>query len=188
MRTAVFGAAMAAVLMLAGCGGKQAAPPQAPASADGQKPLNWAYAPKALELTFVSDPFLNEHEGAAHSLSVCVYQLQDPSSFKALAATPPGASRLLDCGDFDPASVVSVQRVTVRPGRNEVVTLDRGGKARFVAIACGFYDLNPGTATQVYEIPVSSDTSGWLWWKETTYHPAKLSRKILLGRTGLQGD
>jgi len=190
MRKALFVTALMALACLAGCGGggKTAPPSQYTNPSYSPQTMNWAYAPKALELTFVSDPFLNQYEGAAHTLSVCVYQLQSPGAFQQLAATAPGISKLLECGAFDKESVVSSQRVIVQPGRNETITLDRGDKTKYVAVACGFYDLNLGTATQVFEIPVSSDTSGWLWWKETTYQPAKLSRKILLGKTGMQGE
>ena len=178
---------LAILVALAGCGGggKSAPPSQYTNPSYSPQTMNWAFSPKALEFTFVSDPFLNEYEGAAHTLSVCVYQLQAPTAFQQLAATAPGISKLLECQSFD-ASVVSFQRVIVQPGRNETVTLDRGEKAKFVAITCGYYDLNLGAATQVYEIPVSSDTAGWLWWKETTYQPGKLSKKILLGKTGIQ--
>jgi len=138
-----------------------------------------------MELTFLSDPFLNEYDGASHNLSVCVYQLQDPAAFQQLAASAPGVAKLLECAGFD-AGVVSVQRVTIQPGRNVVLSLDRNEKARFLAVACGYYDLNLGAATRVYEIPVNSSTSGWLWWKGTTYEPGKLAKKILLGKTGLQ--
>lgn len=169
-----------------GCGGGKSAPPsQYTNPSYSPQTMNWAFAPKALELTFISDPFLNEYEGAAHTLVVCVYQLQAPTAFQQLAATAPGISKLLECQNFD-ASVVSAQRVIVQPGRNEVLTVDRNEKAKFVALACGYYDLNLGSATRVYEIPVSSNTSGSLWWKETTYEPGKLLKKILLGKTGIQ--
>ncbi|MFP5222364.1 MAG: type VI secretion system lipoprotein TssJ [Acidobacteriota bacterium] len=186
MRKVLILAALAALALASGCGGGKTAPPsQYTNPSSSPQTMNWAFAPKALEFTFISDPFLNEYEGAAHTLSVCVYQLQAPTAFQQLAATAPGISKLLECTSFD-QSVVSAQRVIVQPGRNEVLTVDRNEKAKFVAIACGYYDLNLGAATRVYEIPVSSDTSGWLWWKETTYQPGKLSKKILLGKTGVQ--
>jgi len=186
MRKVLILAALAALALASGCGGGKSAPPsQYTNPSSNPQTMNWAFAPKALEFTFISDPFLNEYEGAAHTLSVCVYQLQTPTAFQQLAATAPGISKLLECTAFD-QSVVSAQRVIVQPGRNEVLTVDRNEKAKFVAIACGYYDLNLGAATRVYEIPVSSDTSGWLWWKETTYQPGKLSKKILLGKTGVQ--
>jgi type VI secretion system VasD/TssJ family lipoprotein len=178
-------AALSLSALAPGCGGvKPAAPERSAEAAASPQDMNWAFAPKALELTFVSDPFLNEYEGAAHTLSICVYQLSDPAAFRQMAATAPGVSKLLECAPFDP-SVVSVQRVSVRPGLGEVLTLDRDAKSKYLAVACNYHDLNPGTATRIFEIPVSSDTSGWLWWKETTYQPGKLSRKIFLGKTGM---
>lgn len=179
-------AAWMAVLVLSGCGGGKSAPPsQYTNPAYSPQTMNWSFAPKALEFVFQADPMLNAYEGASHTLSVCVYQLQNPAAFQQLAATAPGVSKLLECQNFD-ASVVATQRVIVQPGRNETVAFDRNEKAKFVAVACGYYVLNLGEATRVYEIPVSSNTSGWLWWKETTYEPGKLSKKIQLGKTGVQ--
>ena len=176
------------VACAAACGGGKAAP----VSQDVSKPVgpqaaHWDYAPKAMELTLLSDPFLNAYEGAPHSLSVCVYQLQDPEAFQALAASGPGIARLLECAAFDP-SVAAVQRVVVQPGRNETLTLDRHEKARFLGVACGYFDRNQGAALRIYEIPVAANTSGWLWWKETNYEPGKLVKKILLGKTGIQAS
>jgi type VI secretion system VasD/TssJ family lipoprotein len=187
MRTFAVLAALLTILAASGCGGgaKPAPPSQYTNPATSPQTMNWAFAPKALELSFQSDPFLNAFEGAAHTLSVCVYQLQNPAAFQQLAATAPGISKLLECQSFD-ASVVSAQRVIVQPGRNETLAMDRNEKSKFLAVACGYYVLNLGEATRVYEIPVSSNTAGWLWWKETTYAPAKLSKKILLGKTGIQ--
>jgi len=147
----------------------------------------WNFAPRALELTLVSDPFLNEYGGTAHPLVVCVYQLAGPDSFKREAATVQGMARLLECSRFDD-DVVSVKAVTVRPGQDETLTLDRNPKARFVAVAAGYDDAHSGAATRVFPIPVAQETSGWLWWKETKYRPAKLSRNILLGKTGIAGE
>lgn len=182
----IFLLALFVALALSGCGGgKTAAPVAQPAAPAGPQVMDWTYAPKALELTFISDPFLNEYGGAPHALSVCVYQLKSPDAFREMAATAPGMAKLLECASFGP-DVVGVQRVKVRPGRNEVLTVDRGEKAKFVAVACGYYDPNQGSAVRVYEIPVSSNTSGWLWWKKTSFEPGKLAKKILLGKTGIQ--
>jgi type VI secretion system VasD/TssJ family lipoprotein len=184
IRRCVF--AVLLVFAAAACGGGKSAPPsQYTNPSSSPQTMNWAFAPKAMELTFLSDPFLNEYEGAPHTLSVCVYQLQAPTAFQQLAATAPGIAKLLECASFD-ASVVSSQRVIVQPGRNEVIAFDRNEKTKFLAVACGYYDLNLGAATRVYEVPVNSNTSGWLWWKDTTYEPGKLSKKILLGKTGIQ--
>lgn len=176
------------VACAATCGGGKAPSPSPDAAPPGgSQSARWTYAPKAMELTFLSDPFLNEYDGAPHALSVCVYQLQEPATFRRLAANAPGMARLLECAAFDPG-VVAVQRVMVQPGRNEVLTLDRNEKARYLAVACGYSDFSPGGATRIYEIPVNANTSGWLWWKDTSYEPGKLAKKILLGKTSLQAS
>ncbi len=188
MRKLFFFVAFLPLAVMLGCGAsKTATAPQGGDASHSPQTMNWAFAPKALELTFISDPFLNEYEGAAHPLTVCVYQIQSHEAFQQLAVTAPGVSRLLDCAAFG-SDAVSAQRVVVQPGRNEVLTIDRKQSAKYVAIVCGYYGSSPSSATRIYEIPVSSNTSGWLWWKQTTYEPGKLSRKILLGKTGMQGD
>lgn len=171
----------------AGCGGSgggSAPAPQKTGPSFSPEAGNWSYAPKALELTFTADPFLNEYGGAAHALDVCVYQLANPAAFQGLAASPTGVSSLLECREFDPG-VVGVQRVKVQPGSSETLRLDRAENARYVAVACGYYDQNQGRTTRLYEIPLNANTSGWFWWKETNYEPGKLARKILLGKTGI---
>jgi len=175
------------VACCAGCGagkGASAPPPREAGPSFSPQPGNWAYAPKALELTFTSDPFLNEYDGAAHALNICVYQLANPAAFQELAASAQGLGKLLECANFDP-SVVGAQRVTVQPGRNEVLRLDRNENARYVAVACGYYDRDQGRTTRLYEIPLNASSSGWLWWKETSYEPGNLAKKILLGKNGI---
>lgn len=167
-----------------GSGGASAPAPQKTEPSYSPEAGNWSYAPKALELTFTADPFLNEYGGAAHALDMCVYQLANPAAFKDLAASATGVSALLECREFDP-SVVGAQRVKVQPGSSETLRLDRAENARFVAVACGYYDQNQGRTTRIYEIPLNANTSGWLWWKETNYEAGKLTRKILLGKTGI---
>ncbi|WP_243311400.1 type VI secretion system lipoprotein TssJ [Fundidesulfovibrio agrisoli] len=169
----------------AGCGtGGPTAAPQKAEPSYSPEAGNWSYAPKALELTLTADPFLNEYGGAAHPLDVCVYQLASPAAFKDLAASPTGVSSLVECREFD-SSVVGAQRVKVQPGSSETLRLDRAENARFVAVACAYYDQNQGRTTRIYEIPLNANTSGWFWWKETNYEAGKLTRKILLGKTGI---
>ncbi|WP_243438778.1 type VI secretion system lipoprotein TssJ [Fundidesulfovibrio soli] len=175
------------VACCAGCGAGGGASSPAPRIAEpsySPEPASWGFAPKALELTFTADPFLNEYDGAAHALSVCVYQLANPAAFQDLAASATGVSSLLECREFD-QGVVGAQRLKVQPGSSESLRLDRAGNARFVAVACDYYDQNQGRTTRVYEIPLNANTSGWLWWKETSYEAGKLSKKILLGKTGI---
>lgn len=178
------------VILAAGCFGGANTPapnPEPPAKEQPAPEVKWTHAAKALELTFVSDPFLNEHDGSAHQLGLCVYQLTDAEAFRSLTPTVTGLARLGECERFDP-SVISARRVTVKPGRNEVLTFDRDEKARYVAVVGDYYGRTRTSSTRLYEIPVDTGSTGWLFWKETTYSPGKLARKIILGRTGMVGD
>lgn len=178
-------AALLTALLSAGCGG-QAEKKQAP-PVKAEPGVNWSFAAKALEVTFVSDPFLNEYQGASHSLDVWVYQLEDAEGFRRMAASARGMAALAE-GRGPDQGVVSAKRVTVRPGRNETLAFDRNEKTRYLGVACAYFGLDLASCARVYEVPVGANTSGWLWWKTTTYAPDKLSRQILLGKSGIVGD
>jgi type VI secretion system VasD/TssJ family lipoprotein len=177
--------AMVVLSALAACGGpKPQAPSQFTNPATSPTTMQWSFQPKAINLKLVSDPALNTYDGSPHTLVLCVYQLSAPASFQQMAITVPGVSKLLECANYDP-SVISAQRIIVQPGQNQNLSLDRNENAKYVALAAGYYELNLGSATRLYEIPLLTTTQGMVF-KDTYYQPAVLSRDVMLGPIGLQ--
>ena len=177
-----------AVLGVVSCGGggpKPESPSGVPTPVKDPANVNWTYQPGALQLNLEADQGLNQFNAMPHTLAVCVYQLTQQNAFMQLADTEPGVNKLLDCATFDP-TVVSAKRIIILPGRNPTMSMDRAVQVKFVGLAAGYYNLNPATAARLYEVPMQSETQGWLLWKDTLYSPAKLTMHVYLGPDGVQ--
>lgn len=120
------------------------------------------YEKNAIRLELKSDPKLNLNQGMPHPLLVCVYQLRDPNSFNQLANDEDGLYKLLECSLFD-MSVVSSKRITVHPGQDMKVSLDRAEDAKYVAVVAGYYLIRKERITRLFEIPVVEKRRGFLW-------------------------
>lgn len=175
--------AVLAVVQLGGCGGGSST-----SSADAQQPPKsvpqWTYAPGALELRFHADAMLNAYDEQGHTLILCIYQLSDPNAYNKLVKNQTGLVKLLQCDDFD-KSAVYYQRLVVQPGEDQVVPLDRAEKAQYLAVAAGYYGLNPERATRLFQIPVITRDEGFFF-TDIERHPGKLFVNLFLGPTGIQ--
>jgi len=120
------------------------------------------YEKDAIHLTLRSDPKLNFNAGMPHTLLVCVYQLKDPNAYNQLANDEDGLYELLECSLFD-ISVVSSKRLTVHPGQDLEITLDRAADARYVAVVAGYYLIRKERMTRLFEIPVVEKRRGLLF-------------------------
>ena len=47
-------------------------------------PPQWTYEKDAVKIEIQADALLNQDNGKAHTLSLCVYQLRDPNGFNQL--------------------------------------------------------------------------------------------------------
>jgi type VI secretion system VasD/TssJ family lipoprotein len=143
--------------LLAGCGKK----PPAPLQAD--------YAGQAIQLNLMASPKLNFHDGKAHALVLCVYQLSDPGVFSDTIENPTGLDKLLACEAFDP-TVRSRKRIVLdRPGGDKRLVLDRVQGTRYLGIVAGYYDRLEGSCSEVIQVPVAERRTGFLWLKKTRY-------------------
>jgi type VI secretion system VasD/TssJ family lipoprotein len=145
---------------------------------------DWVYEKDAVRLVFKADRELNLYNGVHHALSVCVYQLKDPNAFNQLGSDRNGLYVLLGCETFDP-SVTSFRRITVQPGQELTVTLDRAQASRYVGIAAGYYAIEREKIIRLAEIPVEVKTSGFFF--RTQYAiTAPLSLNVVLGPQAIQ--
>lgn len=144
-------------------------------------PPQWTYEKDAVQIHLKADPKLNYDDGRAHTLVVCIYQLKDPNAFNQLSDDTDGIYKLLDCGLFD-AGVATAKRLIVNPGQDVNIKLDRAEGAKYVAVVAGYYVLQKERMIRLYDIPVVTETKGFI--KRTkTSRPAMLNIELELGPT-----
>lgn len=142
-------------LSLGACGGKETPKPQP----------QWIYKPESVEISYKTDPMLNEFKGTSHVLQLVIYQLDSVNKFQELSAYKDGLIKLLKAQNFDP-SVTSVQKIFLDPGKSDKIVFDRAEKSRWVAFAAGFFDLQPGRSTCILEIPYKIEKKGMIFFKK----------------------
>ena len=162
--------------LLAACGASE--PPKPTLVADDPELVLWPRAEKALRLHFRTDRNLNTYDGKAHSLQICVYQLDKPEAFLNLASTAEGIATLLRAEPFD-ASVKNVTRLFVQPLEETFAELDRAASATFVGIVCGYFDSTPQHAANMWPIKPRETKSG-VFFKSTTYSAGTMNLSLHL--------
>ena len=120
------------------------------------------------------------HEGDKPlGLTICVYQLDDPSTFQALAASSSGIDQLLNC-QLDPAKARASRSFRIQPGKAQDVTADRVEKARYLAVVAGYKHLKPELCTAVIPFPIHHEKEGLIF-KNDLYTAAPMRALIHLG-------
>jgi type VI secretion system VasD/TssJ family lipoprotein len=183
LRLALF-AALLALAGVQGCGGGAAQPPKPSTQAESPDNVLWEFGSKALHLDLTAAKDLNSYESRAHSLQICIYQLDKRDAYDPLAGTQDGLDTLLQCSAFD-KSVKSAVRIFIQPGENAVHTLDRAEGAQFVAVVCGYFQSTPEGSALIRQIPPKTTESGSLFWKSTIYGPGTLDLSLQLGANAM---
>ena len=158
------------------CGGKKAAVPE-------PEP-EWAFEPRAIEISYRADRMLNEYQGASHAIQVVVYQFDSINRFKELTGYKDGLIRLLKAKSFDP-SVKAVKKIFVDPSEGGKLVLDRAENGKWVGIVAGYFDLVPGRCSCFFEIPQRMEEKG-IFFKEEIPRVEKLEAEILLKNNELK--
>lgn len=160
---------MSVILMLItlSCAKKMLPPPQ------------WTYEKDAVKVEIQADPLLNQDDGKAHTLSLCLYQLRDPNGFNQLSGDREGLYRLLECKLFDPG-VASSKRLIVNPGETTTLVMDRAENAKYLAVAAGYYTIEKERITRLIDIPIIIEEKGFLS-RERKQKPGMLDATLLLG-------
>lgn len=149
-------------------------------------PPDYFYGKDEIHIDINADPRLNQSEGSAHTLLLCVHQLRDPNAFNRLAGSTKGIYQLLECSQFD-AGVTNSKRIIVQPGQQVKYTLDRAEGTRYVAIAGGYYNLKKEDVTSLFEIPVVEKTLGTFSRTRIT-EPGTLTIQLELGPQAIRGS
>ncbi|MBQ4133682.1 MAG: type VI secretion system lipoprotein TssJ [Desulfovibrionaceae bacterium] len=164
-------------LLLSGCSASEQ--PRPSREAENPDLVVWPHADRAIQIQVSADRNLNMFDLRPHSLQLCVYQLENPDSFLDLARSREGINTLLEAKAFD-QSVKSVTRMFVQPLEDNTFHLDRADGARYVGIACGYFDASPENCVRLWEIQPNASESGYLFWKSTTYSAGTLSLALHL--------
>jgi type VI secretion system VasD/TssJ family lipoprotein len=144
-----------------------------------QQPLSCPYKQDAIQLSLKSDPMLNLYDNAHHTLHLCFYQLKDPNAFKLKSKYEDGLYELLECSLFD-TGVTHFERVTVQPGQDQSLTVDRAEGSNYFAIVAGYYGVQEDRIVRFLEIPLATKSNILTPWKK--YQVClDLSIEIMLG-------
>lgn len=142
-------------------------------------PPEWTYEKEAISLHIEADPKLNLDDGDSHTLHLCVYQLNDPNGFNQLSSDLNGLFTLLDCSIFDTSAAV-VKQITVHPGENIDIKLDRAENAKYFAVAAGYMKISKQRITRLINIPVVVKKEGFIRTTKTQV-PALINVDLFLG-------
>jgi predicted component of type VI protein secretion system len=147
----------------------------------------WSYGEKALQLRLSAARDLNSFEDKAHTLQLCVYQLDKRDAFDLLKDTQDGINTLLHCSAFD-KSVKGATRIFLQPGETAMYTLDRAEGTLLLSVVCGYFDSTPAQSARLWPIPPKETQSGHLFWKSTVYSAGGLALSLHLNAHALEED
>lgn len=145
---------------------------------------SWDFGPQGVKITYRAVKLLNAFDDKPHALLMVVYQLSDANHFKKLSQYQDGLRQLLEARDSDP-SVMATRKVYIEPGETKTLVLDRAEKARWVGLVAGYYALDPGKVTALFEIPHSVETHGFISRKRVA-RVEPLEVNLVLGEQTLQ--
>jgi len=162
------------------------APPKPALQSEDPDLVLWPRAEQAIRLRISADRDLNIYESKAHSIQLCVYQLDKPDDFLKLAKTQDGIAQLLKAEPFD-KSVKDVARLFLQPFEEAALALDRAENATFVGIVCGYFDSTPENSAKVWEIKLRVAKSG-AFFKTTVYSAGTLDLALRLTARAMVED
>lgn len=144
----------------------------------------WGYAPGSIKLHYTADRLLNRVGEKPHTLLLTVHQMSDPNVFNKLTQYEGGLRKLLEGRSVDPA-ITAVQKYFVEPGESKTIVLDRAENTKWVGLAAGYYSLDAGKATRVFEIPVAVTSKGFIS-KEKVAQIPPLELYLVFGPDSIQ--
>ncbi len=167
-------------LFLMACGKPSQAPlPPPPQPSGDPASVTWNQQTGGISYRIEAASDLNHEGDKPLGLTVCVYQLDDPTTFQALAATASGIDQLLNC-QLEPAKARSSRSFRIQPGKSQNVTSDRVEKARYLAVVAGYEHLKPELCSAIVPFPIHHETKGLIF-RDDLYTAAPMRALIHLG-------
>ncbi|MBF0469842.1 MAG: type VI secretion lipoprotein TssJ [Gammaproteobacteria bacterium] len=118
---------------------------------DNLPPTLWSFEEKGISIRFRADENLNAYNGQPHTLFLAIFQLDKAAKFKKIAQTRTGVEELLSDEGVD-ASILYSEKLSIYPGGEQVVVMDRMDQAKFIAIVAGYSDLAQSKSVRLVPI------------------------------------
>lgn len=120
--------------------------------------------PQTISLHLTADPDLNQYDETPASLTLLIYQLTDKRAMDELRDSPDGMAILLSGKKFDDA-VAGRERIFLNPGEDRIITLERRGLVKHLAIVAGYNEARRDDALVVADVPPVALPRRWRWRK-----------------------
>lgn len=144
---------------------------------------DWPLQKQAIELTFHADPQVNFYAGQPHTLTISLFQLDEPNAYKQLAEREQGRRQLLAQSKDLPPQLAS-ERFYLEPGETRTLVFDRAERARWIAIAAGYFDPQIDATTAVEKIDYVIQREGLITGEKAAI--PRFRRLIYLSPAGLK--
>ena len=169
-----------ALFLVTACSSKEKPKlPPPPSPADNPANVTWNQQTGGLNYRIEASKDLNRVREESLGLTLCVYQIEDPSSFQALSASAEGLDQLLDC-KLEPAKARASRSFLIQPGKNLDIVQDRVEKARYFAVVAGYDHLEPDLCSAIIPFPIHTEKVGIIF-RDTVYTAAPMQALIHLG-------
>lgn len=173
---------LCSMLLFTACGKKEAAPPGTmppPAPAENPKDVTFSFQKNAISLTIIASSNLNAVHGVPHTVSICLYQTENPDLIKAKAETEEGLRELLACKS-NPPERLQAQQLYIQPNTTTETALDRAENAKYLAVVAGFNVLNSKQCFNIIPIPLSTEKANpWkILSQKKVYNVADMEARI----------
>lgn len=145
----------------------------------------WTFEKSAVRIHIKADNRLNTYNNKAHTLYVCLYQLQDVIAFDKYSSDASGIRQMLECRLFD-GSMVSANSKVIHPGEDIVLTLDRAERAQYVGIVAGYSaELTGERVVRRHKFQVQKKKEGYFQ-KVVKCEPCEVNLEVALGPSQIE--
>ncbi|MDR9467447.1 type VI secretion system lipoprotein TssJ [Marinospirillum sp.] len=137
----------------------------------------WEYESEAIRLHFRASQDLNQRLGRSHTLAIKLLQMSGQEELDSYRSSSFRLSDLMraDASELD-ASFLRESRLTLAPGEEQSVVLNRVKNARYLVILAGYYKMSDEASVQVLPLPAVTHRNPpkkpwWRFWQRSDPPP-----------------